>query len=123
MPLYLGVGHKTKEELLTNYTTSSFNRLLDKDEDNLMLILDGTYLYIQKPSDLEFQKLAYSVQKNRHLLKVMMIITTSGYVVEARGLYAADGKNNDSSLNFHIHTLPMHNTDQIHWDQHFLNAC
>lgn len=39
---------------------------------------------------------------NRHLLKPMMIVTTTGYIVSAIGPYLADGKNSDAKILNHI---------------------
>lgn len=42
------------------------------------------------------------MQKQRHLLKSMMIVTTTGYIVSAIGPYLADGKNSDAKILNHI---------------------
>lgn len=40
---------------------------------------------------------------NKHLLKVnVMIVTTTGYIVVAIGLYLADGKKSDAKILNHI---------------------
>lgn len=62
-----------------------FKILYEAPEDTLFPIFDGTYLYIDKPSDFELQKKTWSVQKNRNLVKPMMIVLEDGYVIDAPG--------------------------------------
>ncbi|KAL6258253.1 hypothetical protein P5V15_010186 [Pogonomyrmex californicus] len=40
----------------------------------------------------------YSVDKGRNLVKSMMLVTITGYIVDVFDLYFADGKNNDASI-------------------------
>lgn len=42
------------------------------------------------------------MHKQRHLLKPMMIVTTTGYIVSAIGPYLADGQNSDAKIFNHI---------------------
>lgn len=42
------------------------------------------------------------MQKHRHLVKPMMIVSTTGYIVAAIGPYLADGKNSDAKILNHI---------------------
>ena len=98
----MGYGHKTKKELLEQNSISSFNDLIGQDRESLTLILDGTYLFVEKPSEFKTQWLLYSGQKKRHLVKPMMVVTSNGYILEAAGLYGADGHNNDAGILTHM---------------------
>lgn len=98
VPKFLGYDHVTREDVLELHSVPAFQTLLEKEDDQLILILDGTYLYVQKPSDFELQRKLYSSHKHRHLLKTMMVITTTGKILECEGLFAADGNNNDSRI-------------------------
>src|SRR6185295_18106279 len=90
-------NHKTHEELLANYSIPSYNKLLNVPEE-LIMIMDGTYIYTQKPSDFASQKLLYSAHKHRNLVKEMMVVMPTGYIVNAEGPFGADGHNNDAKI-------------------------
>lgn len=47
-------------------------------EDKVVLICDGTYIYINKSRNYEFQKSTYTDQKKRHFVKVIMCVTSNG---------------------------------------------
>ena len=102
VPLYLGYEHKTKDEIILNQSVPSFNSLLRRDHASLTLILDGTYLYLEKPTEFSAQWLLFSGQKKRHLAKPMMVVTTNGYILEAAGLYGSNGHNNDANILTHM---------------------
>ena len=38
------------------------------------------------------------MHKGRHLVKMMMIVSTTGYIIEAYGPYLANGSNNISMI-------------------------
>jgi len=40
----------------------------------------------------------YFIHKDRRFLKLMMIISTTGYILEIFDSYFADGKNNDVNI-------------------------
>ena len=56
----------------------------------------GTYCYIQKSFNNEFQRKSYSVQKGRHLVKPYVLCTTDGQIVDIYGLYEAT--KNDATI-------------------------
>ncbi|XP_062619706.1 uncharacterized protein LOC134281247 [Saccostrea cucullata] len=68
----------------------------------VLLVLDGTYIYIQKSCNFRFSRRSFSMHKHRPLVKPMMVVTTSGYVVSVLGPYLADSKNNDSGILNHM---------------------
>jgi hypothetical protein len=68
----------------------------------VITIWDGTYVYIQKSANYSFQKATYSMHKGRNLVKMMMVFSTTGYIIEVFGRYLADGKNNDAKITKHI---------------------
>ncbi|XP_069107262.1 uncharacterized protein [Argopecten irradians] len=67
-----------------------------------ILVIDGTYIYIQKSGQYLFQRRSYSMHKHKPLVKPMMFVTTSGYIVSVLGPYFADSKNNDAGILNHI---------------------
>ena len=45
--VYLGLSHITRQDIINKHTSSIVSRLLAEGRDSCILILDGTYLYIQ----------------------------------------------------------------------------
>ena len=111
VPSNLGFSHITREEIIHSHTRPLAQQLLsDITSAPAILVLDGTYIYIQKSGNYTFSRRSFSMHKRRPLLKPMMIVSTTGYIVSVLGPYLADPKNNDSSiLNHSIHS----NTEEI----------
>ena len=59
-------------------------------EDQCVVVLDGTYRYIQKSSNFEFQRLSYSGQKKRNLYKPFFCVTTTGKIISVFGPFTAN---------------------------------
>jgi hypothetical protein len=66
-----------------------------------ILILDGTYLNCQKIGCHRLQRACYSIHENRPLVKPMMIVTTNGYIVSAKGPHLSNYQNNDARITEH----------------------
>lgn len=92
-----GIQHLTREQLVSNHTRHFAQKLFDTNEE-LILIADATYIYIEKSSNYKFQRSTYSMHKNRPLLKPMVLVTTTGYIIDIMGPYFANGSNNDSGI-------------------------
>jgi len=95
---HLGFDHITRGEINIRHTTTLSKELFDSNEESVILVWDGTYVYIEKSSNYSFGKHTYSQHKNLHLLKMMMCTTTTGYIVETFGPYLANGANNDANI-------------------------
>lgn len=102
VPKHLGYTHMEREELMSKHMRPIYTKVLERDDDDLILVLDGTYLYVEQSSDHYLQRRSYSSHKHRSLFKPMMVVLPSGYVLEAEGLYFADGRNNDSGILKHM---------------------
>ncbi|VDI47387.1 Hypothetical predicted protein [Mytilus galloprovincialis] len=74
----------------------------DGTNTQAILVLDGTYMYIQKSGNFHFQRRSYSLHKGRPLVKPMVVVTTTGYFVTVLGPYMADCKNNDAAILKHM---------------------
>lgn len=98
VPQYHGFNHISRESLLQEHSRLFFNKVLGIDTQKLVVILDGTYLYTQKPTNIYLQKKTYSSHKYRNLFKPMITCMPDGYCVEATGLYFADKSNNDANI-------------------------
>ncbi|XP_051159163.1 uncharacterized protein LOC127280299 [Leptopilina boulardi] len=95
---FLGIEHISRDEVINKHTTKIAKTLFTNNEDEAILVADGTYVYIQKSSNYSFQRKTFSVHKGRPLVKPMMIVTTTGYIIDVLGPYYANGKNNDASI-------------------------
>jgi hypothetical protein len=102
VPLYLGLESVTRDKLITEHTRPLTQSLFQAAAEDLILVIDGTYIYIQKSNNFQFQRRTYSLHKGRPLVKPMVIVTTTGYYVSIIGPYLADSKNNDAAILNHI---------------------
>ena len=94
VPLNVGFHHLTREHIIDRLTTDISKQLFsDPISDTVILVLDGTYIYIQKSSSYKFQRLTYSVYKGRPLVKPFIITTTDGYIVDVVGPFFSNGRN------------------------------
>ncbi len=83
-----------------------------------ILILDGTYVHIQKSSDFEIQKRTWCTYKMDNIVKMMVAITGNGRCFMAYGPYLSDHSNSDMYIlnmlcdtNIHHHEMsPLVNT-------------
>jgi hypothetical protein len=76
---YIGFNHVTRQSVLDNHQTALATDLFTTSRDQVCILMDGTYLYIQKSSHNEMQRKTYSIHKHRHLVKPMIITTTVSF--------------------------------------------
>ena len=77
-------------------------QLLADHPDCAILILDGTSIYCQKNANNMLQRRTYSMHKGRSLVKLMLVVTTTGYIVLCLGPYFADYQNNNAEITKYI---------------------
>lgn len=58
------------------------NELFGGADRNPIIILDGTYLYVQKSYNYLYQKDTYSLHKYRNLIKLFMMVCSDGYIID-----------------------------------------
>ena len=73
--------------LKTIHTTDLSVKLFNVHDLSVITIWDGTYVYIQKSANYSFQKATYSMHKGGNLVKMMMVVSTTGYIIETFGPY------------------------------------
>lgn len=78
-PHHLGLQHIDRQAVLDHHQTAIATELFTTNPNQLCIIMDGTYLYIQKSSNNEMQRRTYSFHKHRHLVKPMIITTTVSF--------------------------------------------
>lgn len=78
VPENLGFEAVTRGLVNLKYTTKLSREIFRPNEENIITIWDGTYVYIQKSSNYTFAKKSFSMHKHRYLLKMMMSVSTNG---------------------------------------------
>ncbi|XP_031622768.1 uncharacterized protein LOC116340428 [Contarinia nasturtii] len=95
--VYQNVNCLLSREELAKYTTFLSQMLFCHGDINRpVLILDGTYVYIQKSTNYEVQKQSYSNQKKRNFVRIMNCVTTDGTILFVLGPYPAS--SNDAKV-------------------------
>jgi len=90
VPRHLGLNHINRQEIVTR------NLLIPQGlfgshngENKPVIIIDGTYCFIEKSSNYLYQKRTYSLHKYNNLVKPFMIVCTDGHIVDVMGPYPA----------------------------------
>lgn len=84
-----GLKNVTRADIIEN-TSEIARKLLNLSDDTAVVICDGTYIYHQKSSNNDYQKISFSGQKKRHLCKPFTIATTNGFVIDMAGPFTAN---------------------------------
>ena len=77
VPLFLG-ANKGKQFFL-QHNTESVKILHELQNDELAIIVDGTYTRLEKSSNNDFQYVSYSMHKSQNLIKPFIICCADGY--------------------------------------------
>ena len=111
VPFNVGFQHIFRQEVIDKHTRPIAQTLFGVEGNPpAILVIDGTYVYIQKSTQFAFQRRTYSQHKHRSLVKPMVFVTTTGYVMSVIGPYLSDPKNNDAKILNHIF---KHNLEEI----------
>jgi len=86
-----------RNEAVAKHNRSILHEVLKMGSEKLAVIADGTYIYVEQPSD-QTQRLLYSARKGRNLIKSMMLVLPSSYIPKVEGPYRANGGNNDATI-------------------------
>ena len=76
VPYHLGFQHIDRKTVLQNHQTSIASQLMTDGDDQVIVIMDGTYLFVQKSSNNQFQRRSFSMHKHRNLIKPMITTAT-----------------------------------------------
>ncbi|XP_061196000.1 uncharacterized protein LOC133204277 [Saccostrea echinata] len=98
----LGFQHITCSDVIQHHTRQIAQTLFGNSPagNQAILVLDGTYIYINKSGNFHFQRQSFSLHKGRPLVKPMIIVSTTGHFISVMGPYLA--RNNDASIIKHI---------------------
>lgn len=95
---YLGFTHISREDLATHHTSPFARKLYGLSQSSICLVLDATYLRLQKSSNHAEQLKTWSNHKHYNLGKPMVVSTDTSYFLAAEGPYYADNNNNDGKI-------------------------
>lgn len=87
---------RDREELLPHTTETCRTLFCQGDQNRVVLVLDGTYIYVNKSSNYEFQRLTYTDQKKRNFIRIMMGVASDGFIVFSLGPFPA--RDNDAKV-------------------------
>jgi hypothetical protein len=76
VPHHLGFHHIDRDTVLLEHQTAIATQLMAERDDQVIIVMDGTYLFVQKSSDNVFQRRSYSMHKHGNLVKSMIITAT-----------------------------------------------
>ena len=76
VPRHLGFRHIDRNAVLREHQTMIATRLMTERDDQIIIVTDGTYLFVQKSNNNHFQRRSYSMHKHRNLIKPMIITAT-----------------------------------------------
>ncbi|XP_053610024.1 uncharacterized protein LOC128674998 [Plodia interpunctella] len=118
VPKNLGFDHIYGPNRASSYRNELLERILrisnvlfSNSRNPVITICDGTYFYIQKSSNYAFQRESYSIHKYRNLLKVFLIVSPDGYIIETFGPYEA--KKSDASIMEEL--ISERDDNPFHW--------
>lgn len=78
------VNHVRSREEMIQHNTGMSNSLMDPgNEKKVMLVCDGTYIYVEKSENYMHQKKTFSGQKKRNFIKVMNVTACDGTIIYA----------------------------------------
>ena len=100
---HFGPQSLSRRRLLDNVSVRA-KKILTLTDDQVALILDGTYIRHQKSSNNAYQRRSYSGQKKVPLCKPFTVCTTNGFIVDLAGPFAA--KRNDAAIVKEVLKMP-----------------
>ena len=102
VPQFLGFEHISGKEAFNMHIRPLAAELLADQPGRAILIRDGTYIYCQKSANNMLQRHSYSMHNGRPLVKPMLVVTITEYIVSCLDPYFADYQNNDAEITKHI---------------------
>lgn len=78
----------TTNEVIRSHTTEIARNLFSQTKH--ILVLDGTYIYVEKSGNFLFQRKSFSGHKHRNLVKFFMTVLTDGFALDVSGPFEAN---------------------------------
>ncbi|KAK3087266.1 hypothetical protein FSP39_003827 [Pinctada imbricata] len=110
----LGLQHITREKIIRDHTREITKTLFSEDPDRqVILVLDGTYIYINKSGNFKFQRQSFSLHKGRPLVKPMVIVSTTGYFISVIRWVVESANSRIKQWTYLSRILPSHQISYI----------
>ena len=103
VPQFLGA--KKPRDFYLKHNNKTTIELHELKEDELAIVVDGTYTRIEKSSNNKFQYNSYSKQKEDSLIKPFIICCADGYFIDCFGPFRAN-QNDAQILDYILKTDP-----------------
>ena len=68
------------------------------DDQEITVVADATYMFCRRPTDLENLRKLYSTHKGNFLSKLMVYVTSAGYVLDISGAWPGNSTYNDATI-------------------------
>lgn len=95
VPEYIGLDHITRDEIIERNRIVPNYIFGSEESPKALIIMDGTYLFIEKSSNFLYQRRTYSLHKYRNLIKPFLIVCGDGHIIDITGPYAATTTDSD----------------------------
>ena len=94
----IGPQSITRQQFIEQHVTEFANELYNPqpEERRVIAVIDSTYIY--KSTNFRVLRQSYWLHKNRHLLKPILIVAPTGYILDIFGPYFSDARNNDAEV-------------------------
>ena len=76
VPYHLGFQHIDRKTVLQSHQTAIASQLMCDQDDQVIVVMNGRYLFVQKSSNNRFQCRSFSMHKHRNLIKPMITTAT-----------------------------------------------
>lgn len=90
------VNHERSRDNLLSHCSRLSKNLFTTRPDQIVVIWDATYIYVEKSLNHSAQKKTYNSHKKRNYVKPMLCVTTDGTIISAVGPFKAT--ENDASI-------------------------
>lgn len=88
VPYFL--GSKNGRSFFLKHNTIASKKLYNLENDNLCIVVDGTYTRLEKSFNNKFQYNTWSQQKKDNLIKPFLITCADGYIIDCYGPFQAN---------------------------------
>jgi hypothetical protein len=95
VPFFLGAASR-KREFFCERNNKTAKSLFNLNDDDLMVVVDGSYTRIEKSSNNDFQYSTWSSQKYDSLIKPFILCCCDGYIIDCYGPFKA--LSNDATI-------------------------
>ena len=86
---HFGIKNITREDAKNN-STQIADALLERQDEAIIALFDGTNSFQQKSSNFEYQRRSYSGEKSRNLYKPFLCVSPNGYIIDVFGPYSSN---------------------------------